>query len=351
MLLGLLLSGGIAAGLIVGTSGAGAARSRSEAAAGKPMTVHAKVPLPPMNVARISLITLRVKAPKGTKPPSISVQSASSTQPRPMVVVTEAPGRPTRNPAFKVFVGINRSGSAPSHAIAAQGSTLDLVIQIGHVFGPVTVKQLSDYGDCDGLKTLEGLFEDGNSVIHDRGKPSVTFYRLKSLGVSGAAPTSAEGDLDEVVADAWGASGCPGQPEAFDDGLDPIHAVFTPEPPGQSCRPPYCTTVYTEPTTAEGLKYEWTVAIPTDPECAKGFQPKMPMPNQATWYHADTNAGGYCNHSGADYNARGSGHPGTVTVTATTAHWSCTATFQGTQGPQAQATWDGPVPGPCQGQR
>lgn len=130
--------------------------------------------------------------------------------------------------------------------------------------------------------------------------------------------------------------------------LKPIHAVFNPAPAGQSCHPPYCTTVYTEDANGHGLSYTWTVSIPKDPNCAKGFQPNKPNPNQATWYHADVSEGGYCNHTGQDYNASGSGHPGTVTVVVSNASWTCKATFDGTQGPQAQPTWDGPAPQACQ---
>jgi hypothetical protein len=130
--------------------------------------------------------------------------------------------------------------------------------------------------------------------------------------------------------------------------LTPIHAVFTPAPSGQSCSPPYCTTVYTENATGQDLTYTWTVSIPADPNCAKGFHPSQPQPNQATWYHADESEGGTCNHSGTTYDASGSGHPGTVTVTVSNASWSCVATYYGTQGPQAQPTWDGPAPQPCQ---
>jgi hypothetical protein len=124
--------------------------------------------------------------------------------------------------------------------------------------------------------------------------------------------------------------------------------VFTPTPTGQSCSPPYCTTVYTENATGENLRYQWTVSIPADPNCANGFHPNTPMANQATWYHANESEGGHCNHSGTAYDASAYGHPGTVTVTVYNASWSCAATFYGTQGPQAQLTWDGPAPQPCQ---
>jgi hypothetical protein len=129
--------------------------------------------------------------------------------------------------------------------------------------------------------------------------------------------------------------------------LKPIHAVFTPASAGQSCSPPSCTTVYTEDATGQGLTYSWSVSIPKDPDCARGFQPNKPNPDQATWYHADVSEGGYCNHTGQDYNASGSGHPGTVTVVVTNASWSCKATFDGTQGPQAQPSSDGPAPQQC----
>lgn len=136
--------------------------------------------------------------------------------------------------------------------------------------------------------------------------------------------------------------------------LSPIHAVFTPAPPGQRCSPPYCTTVYTEVASlfdkqpGEGLQFVWTVAIPNDPGCARGFQPSTPDPDKATWYHADESEGGPCNHAGGTYNATGNGHPGLVTVTVSDADWACIATFNGTQGPQAQPTSDGPAPEACQ---
>ena len=134
--------------------------------------------------------------------------------------------------------------------------------------------------------------------------------------------------------------------------LKPIHAVFTPMATGQSCSPPACQTVYTEEATkAEyggDLTYSWSVSIPADAECAKGFQPNVPAENQATWYHADTSQGGTCNHSGSDYDSSGSGHPGMVTVIVTNDYWSCTATYYGTQGPQGQPTGDGPPPQRCE---
>ena len=129
--------------------------------------------------------------------------------------------------------------------------------------------------------------------------------------------------------------------------LSPIHAVFTPAPPSQPCGPGYCTTVYTESATGDGLSFSWALSIPSDPGCAKGFEPGRPAANQATWYHADESEAGPCNHSGNTYDASGSGHPGTVTVTVANRDWSCTASFSGTQGPQGQPTYDGPAPQPC----
>ncbi len=127
--------------------------------------------------------------------------------------------------------------------------------------------------------------------------------------------------------------------------LTPIRAVFDPAPQGVSCAPPYCETTYTEKAKGKGLDYSWKVRIPTDRKCAKGFLGNRPHKNAATWYHADVTEGGYCDHS--KYNASGSGHPGTVTVRVTNADWSCKATFRGTQGPQAQLSWNGPRPKKC----
>src|SRR3954454_4533954 len=130
--------------------------------------------------------------------------------------------------------------------------------------------------------------------------------------------------------------------------LLPIHAVFKPSAPGAACAPPACTTVYTEYATGTALKYQWALAIPPDPLCANGFQPGAPLANQATWYHADANEGGQCNHSGGNYDASGAGHPGTVAVQVSDANYTCAATYYGTQGPNGAAEGDGPAPQPCQ---
>ncbi len=130
--------------------------------------------------------------------------------------------------------------------------------------------------------------------------------------------------------------------------LAPIHAVFTPPAAGTACAPPACTTVYTETVSSgEDLTYTWTVSIPADPNCAKGFQPNTPTLAAATWYHADESQGGPCNHTGTTYDSAGAGHPGTVTVVVANAYWSCTATYYGTQGANGLPTGDGPAPEPC----
>jgi hypothetical protein len=127
--------------------------------------------------------------------------------------------------------------------------------------------------------------------------------------------------------------------------LRPIHAVFKPAPQGQACAAPYCTTTYTERAKGKGLKYTWSVSIPTDPGCADGFHGGKPTAAKATWYHADVAEGGPCDHS--VYEASGIGHPGWVTVVVSTAKWRCTAKFHGTQGPQGQKSANGPKPAKC----
>jgi hypothetical protein len=137
--------------------------------------------------------------------------------------------------------------------------------------------------------------------------------------------------------------------------LKPIHAVFYPAPPGQSCSPYYfeCLTAYYEDATGPALKYTWTVDMSADPDqtpdpgCVAGFQPNKPKPYDAIWYHADASEGGQCNHAGNLYDASGDGHPGIVIVTVSNPFWTCQATFDGTQGPQAQPSSDGPAPQPC----
>lgn len=119
--------------------------------------------------------------------------------------------------------------------------------------------------------------------------------------------------------------------------LKKIHAVFTPAA---------FSTTYTENASGQNLKYVWTVSIPADPGCAKGFQPNTPLAQQATWYHADVSEGGPCNHG--VYDASGRGHPGTVTVTVTDAYWRCVATYFGTQGDMGNLEGDGAAPQRCE---
>jgi hypothetical protein len=110
------------------------------------------------------------------------------------------------------------------------------------------------------------------------------------------------------------------------------------------------STLYTEapqPTAInQNLHYKWTVSIPVDPDCALGFQPNTPNPNQATWYHADVSQGGHCNHSGTDYDAAGRGHPGIVTVVVFNQFFTCTETYHGTQGDGVLSGVGDPL-GPC----
>jgi hypothetical protein len=233
------------------------------------------------------------------------------------VVLTRAAGH-----AFAVYV---RATDATTSPLAA---TLWYSTNHGATWQPAGLRPTSELLNSSRSRSFTGTFAPA------AGAPA-TYYIVVA---------------DELDNEAWFGPGTT-EPTATPPpkpSLTPIHAVFTPAPAGQSCEPPYCTTVYTENATGQGLTYSWTVSIPDDPGCAMGFHPSTPQPNLATWYHADVSEGGYCNHSGNDYDATGSGHPGTVTVTVTNAGWTCTATFHGTQGPQAQPTWDGPAPQPCQ---
>jgi hypothetical protein len=116
--------------------------------------------------------------------------------------------------------------------------------------------------------------------------------------------------------------------------LTPIRAVFDQES---------FTTTYTENATGPDLNYTWSVSIPTDEECATGFNGNAPQPNQATWFHKDKSQGGSCNHDGTRTGPRG--HPGTVTVVVSNLGWTCKATYDGTQGDGP--TGSGSQPEPC----
>lgn len=115
--------------------------------------------------------------------------------------------------------------------------------------------------------------------------------------------------------------------------LKPIHAVFNPMT---------FTTIYTENATGEALSYTWSVKIPRDLPCARGFKGSSPQPNQATWAHADVSQKGPCNHTGRQIGPRG--HPGTVTVVVKNEDWICTATYVGTEGDGGRPVGDGDPP-------
>lgn len=105
------------------------------------------------------------------------------------------------------------------------------------------------------------------------------------------------------------------------------------------------TTTYTENATGTDLSYAWTVAIPTDAECAVGFKGASPQQHQAAWLHKDKSQGGSCNHDGTRTGPRG--HPGRVTVVVSNFGWTCRAIYDGTQGDNGSATGVGPSPEPC----
>lgn len=135
------------------------------------------------------------------------------------------------------------------------------------------------------------------------------------LGVGGGGSSKPAAAVVPQSSTSSGQSGTTAAPV-----LTPVHAVFT-----QS----KFSTVYTESATGSGLTYTWAVHIPADPNCAQGFKPETPSPNDATWFHADVSQGGPCNHSGHDY-LESIGHPGLVAVLVTNKDWSCSATYEGT---------------------
>jgi hypothetical protein len=105
------------------------------------------------------------------------------------------------------------------------------------------------------------------------------------------------------------------------------------------------TTTYTEEASGQGLTYTWSVSIPDDKRCAEGFKPNFPNVDQAEWNHKDAAQGGTCNHDGGHNGPRG--HPGTVTVVVGNADWTCTATYEGTEGDNGDPAGQGTQPSPC----
>jgi hypothetical protein len=122
--------------------------------------------------------------------------------------------------------------------------------------------------------------------------------------------------------------------------LKPIHAVFH-----QST----LSTLYIETAKGHHLTYRWSLSIPTDPKCAKGFHPNKPRPNEATWYHPGSDVGAsdnFCDHSGA-YVKRGRVHAGTITVRVQDTSWTCIARYYGATGDNSAVSGDGYKPEPC----
>ena len=91
------------------------------------------------------------------------------------------------------------------------------------------------------------------------------------------------------------------------------------------------STVYSEPVTDPNWTYQWSLQMQADPECASGFTPNSPAPNQADWFHADKNPTppepqGPCDHK--FYGANG--HPGVVTLVVIGPGFRCQAQYSGT---------------------
>jgi hypothetical protein len=188
-------------------------------------------------------------------------------------------------------------------------------------------------------KILDG--NEPNVDAHDarEAKSDLVFALTLAADHVGDTDAAAGQGLTHPSAIAYAsATGIPPEPK-----VTPIKAVFTPSlVPG--CKPPACTTVYTELAKGTHLQYSWKLKIRADPGCAKGFAAGSPKPNEATWFHADESEGGPCNHAGTRYYAATFGHPGTVTVVVTDKYWSCTAKFHGTQSATGQPVAEGPEP-------
>ena len=160
---------------------------------------------------------------------------------------------------------------------------------------------------------------------------------VATSGGSGSTSTTATTSPPATSVPAGAGSATTAPPTEAPPTLTAISAVFT-----QSAY----STVYTENATpgasGQALTYKWSVAMSADSDCGSGFRGSTPTPNQATWFHADKNPApgeptGPCDHH--FYGA--TGHPGVVSVTVSSSHWSCTATYVGTM------TGPGNAPQPC----
>jgi len=130
-------------------------------------------------------------------------------------------------------------------------------------------------------------------------------------------------------------------PGASEPRLAPLHAKFIPAD---------SKTVYTENAVdpdGRTLYYHYSLTVSVDTECARGFSGPLTAPiadrlarNQAVWHHAESDG---CSHELEGPN----GHQGTIEVVVTDNVFRCTATFEGTQGPNGAAEGDGPTPPPC----
>lgn len=109
-------------------------------------------------------------------------------------------------------------------------------------------------------------------------------------------------------------------------------------------------TVYTERAAdpdGRTLYYHYSLTEHNDGDCLEFFGPsRAPAAdhigrNQAVWHHAASDG---CSHE-----LEGPmGHQGTIEVVVTDKVFRCTATYDGSQGPNGQLEGDGPKPPPCE---
>jgi hypothetical protein len=215
MLLVLLLVGAVVAGAIWVAPARTARRARVARNIG-----HVKIPLPAPQHSQVSLVTVKVNAPRGKTVGSLTVRTTNDGQLGNLsaVAVIKSPRKQSASATFNVYVVLHRWQTVAREqmgaATTADGS-IDLIIVASGLFDEVNVRPIKDVtNDCLGLNNLNDWFESGLTVTR-RGEDQLT---LRSLRSPSAQPSPKESVLDSIVADAWTLHSCPGAPETPDDG-------------------------------------------------------------------------------------------------------------------------------------
>jgi len=202
---------------LVAASVASSPGARSRAGGAKTV----QIPMPPVQTAQVSVLTVKVTASKGktVTPPRIRTGNDSQLGNISLVYVVSGPTKRSASGTFNVYVLVKRFLQIRT-LTATLPSSIDVTVDYPFDTGATyTLVRNSRPVSCEALGEIDGVFERGSSTSNALG-----FTWTLSTGRSRSAqPSPPEEVLDNIVESMVSQPGsrlpnCPWKPEGDDPG-------------------------------------------------------------------------------------------------------------------------------------